>query len=79
MNLSKATVSGAPNARTVQFDGYMEHVHVHILVDSGSSSSFLSEHVAKQLSSQTLVSVPSSVQVAGGGLLTSAGILQQIP
>jgi hypothetical protein len=53
----------------------MEHVHVHILVDS----SFLSEHVAKQLSSQTLVSVPSSVQVAGGGLLTSVGILQQIP
>ena len=34
--LSKATVSGAPASRTVQFDGYMEHVPMHILVDSGS-------------------------------------------
>lgn len=41
---------------------------MHILVDSGSSSSFHSDDVAKELSSQTLVSIPSTVQVAGGGL-----------
>jgi hypothetical protein len=76
--LSKAAVSGAPASRTVQFDGYMEHVPVHILVDSGSSSSFLSEDVAKQLSTQTLVAIHSSVQVAGGGLLTSFGILHNL-
>jgi len=36
------------------------------------------KQLAKQLSSQTLVSIPSSIQVAGGGLLTSTSILHNL-
>ena len=52
---------------------------MQILVDSGSSSSFVNAALVPQL--KNIVSVPlhSSVQVAGGTQLTSPSILLQVP
>ena len=45
--LSKSTISGAPASRIVQFLGSLEGIPVSILLDSGSSSSFVSDRVAQ--------------------------------
>jgi hypothetical protein len=39
--LSKNAVSGAPAPRTIQFQGILEGLPLTILIDSGSSSSFV--------------------------------------
>lgn len=74
--ISKAAVSGAPAPRTIQLLGTIQGLPITILTDSGSTSSFVSTTIVQQLSSQTIISQPSSVSIAGGGLLHSAGILQ---
>ena len=76
--LSKIVVSGAPAPRTIQFKGTLEGLPLNILIDPGSSSSFVSDHIVKQLSSQTVVSHPTSVHVAAGGILVSKGILHNV-
>jgi hypothetical protein len=48
------------------------------LIDSGSSASFLSLDIAQQLSAVSMLSEPTHVQVAGGGLLQSPGVLQDV-
>jgi hypothetical protein len=48
--LSKAAVTGCEAPRTVKFAGSIQHLPVSMLVDSGSSSSFISASVAAQLS-----------------------------
>jgi hypothetical protein len=50
-----------------------------MLLDSGSSSSFISETLAAQLLDIKLQSDPCSVRIAGGGLLTSSATLLQVP
>ena len=76
--LSKTAVSGAPAPRTIQFTGSIEGLPLSILIDSGSSSSFISDRIVKQLSSQTFISSPTIVHVAGGGILLSEGILYDV-
>jgi hypothetical protein len=49
--LPKTAVNGAPAARTIQFHGTLQGLPLSILIDSGSSSSFVSAKIAKQLSS----------------------------
>lgn len=77
--LSKAVNGGAPAVRTVQFEGSVCGHPVLVLIDSRSSTSFISKSVAVKLSSVQLKPISSSVQVAGGGILCSEGILQQVP
>jgi len=67
------TVSSAP--RTVQFSGTVQGLPVHILLDSSSSTSFISESVAAQLSRVSVKQSPCTVRIAGGGTLTSLVIL----
>ena len=76
--LSKTAISGAPAPRTIQFSGNIEGLPLSILIDSGSSSSFISDRIVKQLSSQTMVASRTSVHVAGGGILFSEGILYDV-
>lgn len=51
---------------------------VRILIDSGSSASFLNASVAQRLPALSLVEAPMQVQVAGGGMLTSPRILMNV-
>ena len=76
--ISKSAVSGVPAARTIRLLGSMSGIPVHILVDSGSSSSFLSDTTAIQLHHLDSVSVSSYEQVAGGGVLKSSLLLRQV-
>jgi hypothetical protein len=73
--ISKSAVSGASAPRTIQFIGTIQGVPLTILLDSGSTSSFISTSIVQQLSSQTVLSSLASVSVASGGVLTSPGIL----
>jgi hypothetical protein len=79
MALSKSALSGVPAARTVRLVGFLQHVPVRILIDSGSSSSFINEALVSQLVGIPSEGISTSVQVAGGGMLISGGILRQVP
>lgn len=77
--LSKSASSGVLAARTIRLTGKLQDVPVQILVDSGSSSSFVNESLVHQLVNIQAQGVSSSVQIAGGGMLVSKGILQAVP
>lgn len=77
--LSKSAVSGVPVARTVCLQGMLQSIPVKILVDSGSSSSFVNESLVAQLTDVESVPLSSSVQVAGGAKLVSTTMLRQVP
>ncbi|CAD6217555.1 unnamed protein product [Miscanthus lutarioriparius] len=76
--ISKSAMSGVPAARTIRLLGSMSGIPVHILVDSGSSSSFISNTTAAKLHHPDSVSMSSCVQVAGGGVLQSSLLLRQV-
>ena len=76
--ISKSAVSRVPAARTIRLLGSMSGIPVHILVDSGSSSSFISDTIAVQLRHLNSLSISSCVQVAGGGVLQSSLLLRQV-
>ena len=47
--LSEAGLAGADGPKTMRFDGVIHDLPLLILVDSGSSHSFLSTHIAGKL------------------------------
>ncbi|WVZ95539.1 LOW QUALITY PROTEIN: hypothetical protein U9M48_041292 [Paspalum notatum var. saurae] len=69
MALSKAAVTGVSSPRTMQFSGLIQGISIRILIDSGSTHSFLADSIAIQLSGISPLASAISVQVAGGGLL----------
>jgi hypothetical protein len=75
--ISKAALSGSTAPRTVKFNGSIQHKQVTMLLDSGSSSSFISTSLATQLSGVQPLDKPVIVQVAGGGLLSCEAFLPQ--
>jgi hypothetical protein len=64
--MSKNLVSCVPTSRIVHLAGSIEGLLVHILVDFGSSSSFITEALVAQLQHVTIVLLSSLVQVASG-------------
>lgn len=77
--MSKAAASGSSSsARTVLFQGSVQGIPVRILLDSGSSTSFISESLARKLVSLYWEPIACSVQVAGGGILKSAAMVRQL-
>ena len=75
--ISKAAVNGISAARTVRFSGSIQHIPVSILVDSGSSTSFISCQLAAQLSGVQKLQAPVPVQVADGSTLSCTSVLAQ--
>jgi len=69
MLLSAAAVSGAAAPRTMQFMGSLAGREVLVLVDSGSSHSFLSTSFAQDLVGCSLLSKPVSLKVADGSTI----------
>jgi hypothetical protein len=76
--ISKSVAAGRSSARTIQLMGSIQDVPVQLLVNSGSSSSFINVTLVDRLQLFTSLPLPSSVQVAGGGLLHSLGIIQHV-
>lgn len=77
--LSKSALSGIPAARTIRLVGSLANIPVQILVDSGSSSSFVNQSLVPRLTHIHYDQVSSNVQVAGGSLLVSQGVLRSVP
>lgn len=77
--ISQSALTGSPAPRTVRFAGSIQGIPMNMLLDSGSSPSFISETLAAQLQNVSIQSDPCSVRIAGGGLLTSSATLLQVP
>jgi hypothetical protein len=67
--VSIAAVQGVEAMHTMKFTGIIQNREVLVLVDSGSSHSFISSKLAAQLSGLSELPNPSMVQVADGGRL----------
>jgi hypothetical protein len=68
--LSAAASSSKSSARTMQFSGYIEGNDILILLDSGSSHSFISSTIASKLAGVRDLPSVVSVQVADGNSVT---------
>ncbi|WVZ53785.1 hypothetical protein U9M48_004681 [Paspalum notatum var. saurae] len=75
--LSEAAVTGSEPPRTLRLWGQIQSIPILILIDSGSSSTFLSQKIADQLSGVTELALPLSVRVANGGTLHSCAEIKQ--
>jgi hypothetical protein len=69
MAVSKDVVAGTEGPRTMQLQGSIQKFPMSILVDSGSSHTFISKRLADHLSGVTPLQHTVNVQVANGGLL----------
>ncbi|XP_024310364.1 uncharacterized protein LOC112268670 [Brachypodium distachyon] len=67
--ISLAAVSGAVKSNTVRLRGMIRQQEVLMLVDSGSSHSFLSSTLAAQWLGIQAVPCPLKVQIANGGIM----------
>jgi hypothetical protein len=70
MLLSAAALSGSAHPRTLQLQGSLAGHEVLILVDSGSSHSFLSSATASKIPGCVPLRSPVTVTVADGGFLS---------
>jgi len=75
LQLSLAAISGIVQPRTMCFWGTIGNQHVKILLDSGSSHTFISTSVADHCSGIQQLPVPLQVQVANGEVLTCSSYI----
>lgn len=69
MAISTETVKGSSTKRSLRFVGIMFQQDVLILVDSGSTSSFINQDTVIRLGLVTVAATPIQIQVANGGIL----------
>lgn len=75
LQLSLPAVSGTVQPRMMCFWGTIGDQHVKILLDSGSSNTFISTSVAAYYSGVQQLLVPLQVQVANGEVLTCSSYI----
>jgi hypothetical protein len=76
LSVSVSAVSGPSSPHTVQLQGTCQGHSISILVDSGSSLSFVNTALAAQLSGVSLMPSPMTVKVADGGHIQCSHILK---
>jgi hypothetical protein len=69
MALSVQAISGTEGTKTIRLRGHLQGKEVFMLVDSGSSHSFISEQMASFVQSWQPLSQSVLVQVANGAKL----------
>lgn len=69
MALSYQAISGTDGPMAMQIQGLINGKEVLILIDSGSTSSFITERLVKELSGMQQMENLVNVKVAGGGML----------
>jgi len=72
--ISSDAMTGNRGARTMLFYGDIQSVPVKVLIDSGSTTSFISQAIVDQLQLLTLKLVNQSVQVANGETLQCTAV-----
>lgn len=70
MALSVYAAHGTSGGKTIRLQGHIQQLPALLLVDSGSSHSFISEQFATNLLNWKLLKRPVQVKVADGGILT---------
>jgi hypothetical protein len=75
--VQEEALAGTEGPRTMKIQGAIQGKSVLILVDSGSTNTFLSSKLASQLSGVQPLPKPVHVQVGNGGILTCASFIQQ--
>jgi hypothetical protein len=77
MAISQEAVGGTDGPRTMKLRGVLQGTELLILVDSGSSHTFLSTAVADKMVGVQPLDHQVKIQVANGGILNCAAILPQ--
>lgn len=67
--LSLAAVQGRELPKTIQLKGLVQQNEVLILIDSGSSNTFINSVLAAKLQGEAVMDQPVNVKVADGALL----------
>ncbi|CAD6238507.1 unnamed protein product [Miscanthus lutarioriparius] len=75
MHLSVAAVVGSASPKTFSLSGHIQGHHLSILVDSGSSHTFLNSVLAQSLTGIKDLPSPVQVQVANGAILQCTSFL----
>lgn len=76
--ISKIAMGSSATSRVIRFQGSIQGHSVLILLDSGSSASFLSPNNTARLTGVSAVPLSSQVRVAGGGLLDTTAMIPQL-
>jgi hypothetical protein len=79
MHLSISAAQGTDTAQTIRLVGTLFQQPVVLLLDSGSSSSFVSQSLAAKLPHWTPLSEPGQVRVANGNILQCTHELLDCP
>lgn len=75
---SVAAFRGQPSPQTMQFSGSLSGHAVNILVDSGSSHSFISESTTTLLTGQRPLAQPVAIRVANGNIIQCSAELPDV-
>ena len=75
LTISQDLVSGSVGPKTMQFQELIQGIPVLILVDSGSTNSFISSSAVQQLSDIFALPVNLNVKLANGGLMQCSSVL----
>jgi hypothetical protein len=75
MKLSVHAMSGTTSRRSMRLQGVIGKQSVLILIDSGSSSNFISQHLAAKLQFEATNIPMAKVSVAGGGTIACTKLL----
>jgi hypothetical protein len=67
---------GSQGPRTIQFQGSIQGQSIVVLIDSGSSASFLAESIASRLPELTRTALTASVKIANGQLLRCSSVIE---
>uniref|UniRef100_A0ACD6ARB6 Uncharacterized protein n=1 Tax=Avena sativa TaxID=4498 RepID=A0ACD6ARB6_AVESA len=78
MHISAAAVEGSQGSTTMRFQGLVQNQEVLMLVDSGSSHTFISAELAERLPYTRNKISPMRVKVANGGMMHCTHELQNV-
>jgi hypothetical protein len=77
MSISSEAIAGVAAKRSIRFMGLMQAVDILILVDSGSTNSFINQSTVLKLGLKSVPGCPLQVQVADGTILSCTNMISQ--
>ena len=72
MHLSECDAAGTPAKKTIRLHAMLNGHQVLVLVDSGSSSNFISKAAVQRIQIPTVPVTAAKVTIADGGLMSSS-------
>lgn len=71
MYISECATAGTTSKKTIRLHAFLNGHQVLILVDSGSSSNFISNSMVGKIQLPTILAAVAQVTIANGGCMTS--------